>query len=338
MNASNQETIFVTGGTGLLGTHLLVKLAKEGQSIRALKRENSNLGIVKQVFDFYESGNLFSSIEWVNGDITDITSLPEAIGNATKVYHTAALVSFDPRDREKLYKINIEGTANVVNACLEKGIEKLCYVSSTAAVGKSKDNAVVVESNDWNEEEVSSNYAISKHYAENEVWRGIAEGLDAVMVNPCVVIGPGDWNRSSGTLFKTVSKGLKFYTPGANAFVDARDVVDTMFLLMESNIKSERYLVIGENLTYKDLFTKIAIALGVNPPSILVKGLLVDVSWRLEKLRSLLTGNPPVVTSESAKSAVNTVTFSNQKLVEATGFNFRSVDEAAQNAAKFYTN
>jgi nucleoside-diphosphate-sugar epimerase len=337
MNTSTQQAVFVTGGTGLLGTHLLVKLAKEGQSIRALKRENSNLQIVKQVFDFYEVGGLFNTIEWVIGDITDTTSLPEAIGEATKVYHTAALVSFDPRDREKLYKINIEGTANVVNACLEKGIDKLCYVSSTAAVGKTKDNAIVVESNDWIEEDVTSNYSISKHYAENEVWRGIAEGLNAVMVNPCVVIGPGDWERSSGTLFKTIKNGLKFYTPGANAFVDARDVVDAMFLLMESEINEERFLLIGENQTYKEMFTKAAVAMGVKPPSILVKGLLVGLSWRLEKLRSLVTGNPPVVTSESAQSAVNTIRFSHQKFVDATGFKFRTVEEAATNAAAYYT-
>ena len=336
MNKSNSQTVFVTGGTGLVGTHLLVKLAKEGQSIRALKRENSNLEIVQQVFDFYEATDLYQTIEWVDGDITDITSLPNAIGNAAKVYHTAALVSFDPRDREKLYKINIEGTENVVNACLEKNIEKLCYVSSTAAVGKSKDNGLVVETNDWNEEEVTSNYSVSKHYAENEVWRGIAEGLNAVMVNPCVVIGPGDWERSSGTLFKTIKKGLKFYTPGANAFVDARDVVDAMFLLMESDIKSDRFLLIGENQTYEEMFTKAALAMGVKPPSILVKGLLVGLSWRLEKIRSLLTGNAPVVTSESAQSAINTVSFSHQKFVDATGFKFKTVEEAAKNAAAYY--
>lgn len=336
MNTSKQNMVFVTGGTGLVGTHLLVKLAKEGQIIRALKRERSNLQIVKQVFDYYEVGDLFNTIEWVNGDITDVTSLPNAIGDASKVYHTAALVSFDPRDREKLYKINIQGTENVVNACLEKDIEKLCYVSSTAAVGKTKDHKIVVESNDWIEEEVTSNYAISKHYAENQVWRGIAEGLNAVMVNPCVVIGPGDWERSSGTLFKTVKNGLKFYTPGSNAFVDARDVVDAMYLLMESEISEDRFLLIGENLTYKEMFTKVALAMGVKPPHILVKGLLVGLSWRIEKIRSFLTGNAPVVTSESAQSAVNTVSFSPQKFVDATGFKFKTIDQAVKNAAGYY--
>jgi nucleoside-diphosphate-sugar epimerase len=338
MTEKESNTVFVTGATGLLGAHLLVKLAKNGEEIRALKRENSDLSIVKKVFDYYEAGHLFEKITWVNGDITDVNSLIDGIAPATKVYHTAALVSFDPRDREKLNKMNIDGTANVVNACLELGVEKLCYVSSTAAVGKTKEMKPVVETNEWVEEEVTSNYAISKHYAENEVWRGVAEGLNAVIVNPCVIIGPGDWDRSSGTMFKTVKKGLKFYTSGANAFVDARDVTDVMHMLMEGPISGERFLVIGENLSYKEMFTKVAKALGVNPPTMLVKGFLVEVFWRLEKLRSLITGQAPIVTSESAESAVNTVVFSAQKLIDATGFSFRPIDDAAKNTAKFYEN
>jgi nucleoside-diphosphate-sugar epimerase len=332
----HKEIVFVTGGTGLIGTHLLLKLAKEGVSVRALKRTNSDLETVKKVFSFYKSENLFDSIEWVSGDITDIISLEEAMNGVDKVYHTAALVSFDPRDKQKLYKINIEGTTNVVNACLEKGVKKLCYVSSTASVGKSKNGEIVVESNPWNEEEVSSNYAISKHYAENEVWRGIAEGLQAVMVNPCVVIGPGDLTRSSGTLFGTIKKGLKFYTGGSNAFVDVRDVADSLFLLMESDIQAERYLLIGENMSYQNLFTKIAKSLNVNPPTILVKGILVDLSWRLEKVRSFITRTAPAVTSESAKSAISHTSFSNQKFIDATGFKFRKMDEATENAGTYF--
>ena len=331
------QTVFVTGGTGLVGSHLLVKLTQEGAQVRALKRDGSDLSIVESIFEFYNCAPLYQNIEWVNGDITDITSLPEAIGNATKAYHTAALVSFDPNDKQKLYKINIEGTANVVNACLEANIKKLCYVSSTAAVGTSmKGKAHGVESNEWVEEEVDSNYALSKHYAENEVWRGVAEGLGAVMVNPSVVIGPGDWNRSSGTLFKTVFKGLKFYTPGSNAFVDVRDVADAMYVLMESDISEERFLLIGENLSFLSLFTKIAAALNVKPPTVLVKGVLIGFAWRIEKVRSFITRTNPVVTKESAQSATSDVTYSAQKFIDATSFKFRDINEASKNAAAFF--
>jgi nucleoside-diphosphate-sugar epimerase len=332
----SKERVFVTGATGLIGTHLLLDLVKEGFSVRALKRENSDLNTVKRIFEYYGSANLYTQIEWVLGDITDILSLEEALVDVAKVYHTAALVSFNPDDKVQLYKINIEGTANVVNACLTKDVKKLCYVSSTAAVGKSVKGEIVTEKQAWLEEEITSNYAVSKHYAENEVWRGIAEGLDAVMVNPCVIIGPGDISRSSGTLFGTVKKGLKFYTSGANAFVDVRDVAQAMIALMQSDIKSDRFLLIGENLSFKDLFEKIAISLGVKPPSILVKGIWVEVSWRVEKVRSFLTRKAPMVTSESAQSAVSTTRYSAKKVEEAIGVNFRKMDEATQNAAKYF--
>lgn len=329
-------TVLVTGATGLIGTHLLLNLAKLGYSVRALQREESSLKPVKDVFDYYKVADLFDKINWVNGDITDVLSLEEAMQGVDKVYHAAALVSFDPNDQEKLYKINIEGTANVVNACLETEVSKLCYVSSTAAVGKTKNGEIVTENNPWNEEEVTSNYAISKHFAENEVWRGIAEGLSAVMVNPCVVIGPGDINRSSGTLFGTVKRGLKFYTKGANAFVDVRDVAEAMVHLMESSIESERFLLIGENLSYKELFAKIAHSINKNPPSILVKGFWVDLSWRVEKVLAFIGRRAPAVTSESAKSAVSTTQFSAQKYSDATGLGFRTIDEATKNAGDFF--
>ena len=328
--------VFVTGGTGLIGSHLLLNLVKDGESVRALKRKSSNLEPVRKIFAHYNAESLFSKIEWVNGDITDIISLEEALTEVTHVYHTAALVSFNPSDKDLLYKINIKGTENVVNACVEKGISKLCYVSSTAAIGRSKNGKMATELDAWEEEDVNSNYAVSKHYAENEVWRGIAEGVPAVMVNPCVIIGPGDISRSSGTLFGTIKKGLKFYSEGANAFVDVRDVADAMVLLMNSTIESERFLLIGENLTYKSLFEKIARSLDVKAPHILAKGVWVDLAWRVEKIKSFITRKPPVVTSESAKSASSVSTYSHQKMRAATGFSFRSIDEATQNAGAFY--
>lgn len=331
-----KNIVFVTGGTGLVGSHLLLNLLRSGDSVRALKRESSNLEVVRSVFSFYGSEDLFGKIQWVDGDITDVISLEDGIGEAQYVYHTAALVSFDPRNKQKLYKFNIEGTANVVNACLERGVKKLCYVSSTAAVGKSSKNEVVLESNKWDEEEVTSNYAISKHYAENEVWRGVAEGLSAVIVNPCVIIGPGDWSRSSGTLFQTIGKGLKFYTGGANAFVDVRDVADVMERLMKSDIESDRFLLIGENLSYKQLFDKIAGTMKVKPPSVLVQGFWIDIFWRLEKIRSFITRKAPVVTSESAQSAVNKVSYSAEKIRSEMSYTFRNMDDAVSNAGEYY--
>lgn len=329
------KNAFVTGGTGLVGSHLLVELAKQGARITALKRDSAETKTVQSIFEFYGVANLYNNICWVSGDILDVISLEEHIANQDVVYHTAAMVSFNPKDEKALFEINVEGTANVVNACLSQGVNKLVYVSSTAAVGKGTNNKPVVESNDWDEEGIS-NYALSKHYAENEVWRGNAEGLNVVIVNPCVIIGPGNWNKSSATIFKTIYKGLKFYTKGANAFVDVRDVVKAMLALEEKEVFNDRFLLIGENLTYKTLFTKVANALGVKPPTMLVKGIWTQLFWRLEWLRSTLTGATPVVTKESAQSAVSTVEFSADKIKNQIGFEFASIDDAAANAARYF--
>lgn len=331
-----QKNVFVTGGTGLVGAHLLVELAKAHHHVTALKRTTASLATVRSIFSYYDCEHLFETINWVTGDITDITVLEDCIEKQDVVYHTAAMVSFDPRDRDDLFHINVEGTANVVNACLLHDVSTLVYVSSTAAVGKGDGKSAVVESNDWSEDTHVSNYALSKHYAENEVWRGNAEGLRVIVVNPCVIIGPGDWNKSSATIFKTIYQGLRFYTAGANAFVDVRDVVKAMLLLEANEVFNERFLLIGENLTYQALFNKVAKSLGVQPPNMLVKGIWVNIFWRLEWVRAMLFNVPPKVTKESAHSASNTVEFSAQKIQEATHFRFRTINEAADNAARYF--
>lgn len=326
----------ITGGTGMVGMHLLLHLIKSGDSVRSLKRSTSDLNLVKEVFSFYKSETLFSQIEWIEGDIKDIISLSEAMIGIDTVYHTAALVSFDPKDRERLYKNNIEGTENVVNACLENNITKLCHVSSTAAIGASLNGEVSTENNQWKEEKVSSNYAISKHYAENEIWRGVAEGLSAIIVNPSIIIGPGDINRSSGRIYQSIKNGLRFYTSGSNAFVDVRDVADAMILLMNKPIESERFLLIGENLTYKSLFNKVAQSLYLKSPTIFITDFMVKIAWRVAKLNAWFTRKSPIITAESAKSSINTNTYSAKKIHDTIGFNFRSIDEAVENAGRFF--
>ena len=205
--------ILVTGGTGLLGTHLLIELCKGDEKIRAIKRERSNLALVEQLFCFYNAENgkqLFSKIEWIDADINDIIELEDAFEGVDTVYHCAAVVSFDPKDYTRTDKINREGTANVVNCCLDAKVKKLCHVSSTAAIGRTKESEVITEKNSWKNTPENSWYAISKYNAEREVWRGIEEGLNAVIVNPCVILGPSDWNSSSSSLFQTAAKGLKY--------------------------------------------------------------------------------------------------------------------------------
>ena len=329
--------IFVTGGTGLLGSHLLFELTKSATPVKAIFRNASKLEVVKRVFKFYDQQNgleRFNSIQWVNCDVLDVVTLAEEMEGSSHVYHCAAIVSFHRRDFNAIMKVNREGTANVVNCALDLGIEKLCYVSSTAAIGNGNNDPIVTEETKWKQSPTTSGYSIAKYSAEKEVWRGIEEGLNAVIVNPCVIIGAGDWNESSMTMFRTIDKGLKFYTEGENAFVDARDIAEIMQKLMLSNIQNERFLCIGENAAFKTLFDKIALRLNKKQPTILVKPWLMGITWRLMALISLLPRIKSPITQETARSAFGKTVYSNEKIKKALDFKFRTLDQMVENAVE----
>ena len=329
--------ILVTGGTGLLGSHLLLELTNEYNSIKAIFRNEKKIELVLRLFLYYDSINgqtRFDSIQWVNCDVLDSVTLHETIEGCEYVYHCAAIVSFDKDDFYKMMKINREGTSNVVNSCLELGIKKLCYVSSTAAIGNGENDPIVTEETKWKQSPTTSGYSISKYSAEKEVWRGVEEGLDVVIVNPCVIIGAGDWQESSLTMFATVEKGLRFYTSGANAFVDARDVALIMLKLMNSDFKNERYLCIGENSTFKNLFDTIARNLNKKEANILVNPLLIGLTWRVMWVICKLTGKKSPITKETARSAFGTTVYDASKIKKALSFEFKTINEMVDNAVK----
>ena len=216
--------IFVTGGTGLVGSHVLLKLAKKGEILKALKRTNSSLEICKSVFSFYNADALFDKINWVEGDVNDIPSLTQGMQGCEKLIHCAAIVSFYASDADLLKKVNIEGTANVMNVALASDIKKVGFVSSIATLGRNSTLGMVDEECQFKITKLDSNYALSKYYAEQEVWRASNEGLDVVIVNPSVILGPGDWTKGSSQIFQKIHKGLKFYTQGSTGYVDVNDV------------------------------------------------------------------------------------------------------------------
>lgn len=329
--------IFVTGGTGLLGSHLLVELSKRGKSIRALKRPNSSLTNVKQVFEFYLSNtskSLFEKIEWVNGDINNVSSLQDGMKGCEEVYHCAGYVSFWRKDFEKLMKINKVGTANMVNVALSLGVKKFSHVSSTAAIGRNELSSKYSETNKWITSPLNSNYAVSKYSAEMEVWRGQEEGLNVSIVNPSVILGAGNWEDSSLTIFLNVEKGIKLYTEGTNAFVDARDVAFCMTELMEQNIFGERFLTISENVCFRDLFFMIADELKTKRASIKVKPWMAAIAWRIELIRSIF-GSKPKITKETARSAMNESFYSNEKITSKLDYTFTSIEDSVKNAVAF---
>ncbi|HBH07049.1 MAG TPA: nucleoside-diphosphate sugar epimerase [Flavobacteriales bacterium] len=328
--------VLVTGGTGIVGARLLFDLASRGERVYALKRPQSDIQTVSNVFRFLQDdGQLFERIEWLEGDITEYFSLEDAFQYAKSVIHAAALVSFNRKDRTRIFKVNVKGTENVVNACLKSGVEVLGYVSSTAALGVKKEGDIDEETK-WNTDRGASYYSISKHYAEREVWRGHSEGLDIAVVNPCIVVGPGNWNRSSGTLFKKVKEGLNYYTEGSNAFVAVEDVSAILLELLDRKVYGQRYLTIGENMSYKDFLQLVASEMKVNGAKKKAGKNLLKLAWLAESLRSTIMNDESRLTLDSLKSAVLKRSYSNQKITEELGFSFTPIVEAVERTAKYY--
>jgi len=330
--------ILVTGGTGFLGSHLIHQLLQKDSQVRALRREHTSFDIIRRVFSFYNDDfdARKSMIEWVEADITDIYSLEACLEGVTDVYHAAALVSFQPGDQERMDLINVKGTANLVNACLGQGIRKFCHVSSIAAIGRAENDKVIDEEVVWKASRRNSHYAISKYGAEREVWRGMEEGLDAVIVNPSIILGPGEINSGSTRLIETVDSGLKFYTPGINGFVDVRDVVRIMISLMESDISGERFIVSAENLTYKELFGYIARRLGKPQPKYKAGKWMSEAYWRLQYIKSRITGTKPLVTRETARTANSNYTYSGEKLTETINYKYLSIEQSIMDACDYH--
>lgn len=324
--------IFITGATGLIGSRLLFDLLSEGKRVRALKRRQSRMDCIVRYLD--SKPELLERIEWVEGDITDLFSLEEAIHGVTEVYHCAGYVSFQAAHSERMYRTNVSGTANLVNICLGAGIRKFCHVSSVAAIGRLGPEAHIDENDSWQVSKNNSWYAVTKYGAEREVWRGIAEGLNAVIVNPAIVIGPGDWRTDSSMLFGKVWSGLRFYTDGVTGFVDVRDVSSAMRILMEGRFAGERYILASENKPFREVLGRMAERMGRKPAFIHAGPLLSSLAWRAEGVRSLFTGKKPVITKETARSAQGIYHYSNKKVLAATGMQFipvmQSVDETAE--------
>ena len=330
--------ILVTGGTGLVGAHLLYKLSLTENKIRATYRSLSKIDKTKHVFGYFtdDVDSLFNKIEWIEADILDIPKLTDAFIGIDKVYHCAALVSFDPNDYYKLRKTNIEGTANIVNLCLANNVEKLCYVSSIATLGKNEDNTATTEDTFWNPEDDNSVYAITKYGAEIEVWRATQEGLNAVIVNPGIILGGGFWKMGSGSLFRKIYKGMKYYTTGSLGYVDVNDVVKGMMQLMDSEIVNQRYLMVAENWPFKDFAYKVAENLNVNPPKKEAKPWLLQIAWRLDWLNYFFKRKYRKLTKQMASRVLTNSIYNNDKIKNDLQFKFKPVEKSIIEACDLF--
>lgn len=330
--------VLVTGATGFLGAHLACDLLLQGLEIKALHRSSSSLSEFNLIASYRlgdKKQEYLGRITWITGDILDYDSLLDALEGVEKVYHAAAVVSFWPKMREQMFRINVEGTANVVNACLEKKTGKLCYVSSIAALGRSYNKREIDEETPWTESELNSNYAKSKYRAEMEVWRGMEEGLTAVIVNPGVILGEGDWNKGSCRLFRNAFNGFPFYTRGVNGYVDVLDVTRAMILLMESNIKSERFVLVGENISVKDLFATADMVKRKASRRMEVKPWMAAIGWRIFSAMSMVSGREPMISKEIATTTTHQYYYSSRKIKELLFFRFTPIREVCQRISQY---
>jgi nucleoside-diphosphate-sugar epimerase len=327
---TNPSTILVTGGTGFVGAYVIRQLVEHGYIVRAIRRSSSKL-------PSFIPAAIVEKVHWVNGDVLDIASLEEAMEGAAAVIHSAAMVSFEAGAREEMLKVNIEGTANVVNIAIEKNIARLVHISSVAALGRTANEDTVNEERQWTNTSINTNYAISKYKAEIEVWRAIAEGMNAIIINPSTILGYGDWNTSSCAIFKSVYEELPYYTEGINGFVYVEDVARAVIQLLNSDITGERFIANGENWTFRQMLFAIADGFGKKRPHRHVGPALGALAWRLEKIKSAITGKRSLITRESARIAQSKTFFDNSKILKnLPGFQFTPLEDAIKQSCLAY--
>jgi dihydroflavonol-4-reductase len=319
--------IAITGANGLLGSFIVRKLIASNKPFIALKRAGSDTSLLTDVT---------SQITWRDADVTDAVSLHEAFQDCTQVIHAAAIVSFNPRRKKKIFDVNVEGTRHVVNACLNNGIQRLVHISSVAALGRQKGQQHVDESSKWTESPLNSMYGESKYLAELEVFRAQEEGLSTVIVNPSVILAPADWNKSSAQLFKYVWNERAFYTQGFLSYVDVRDVADAVLKLVDAPVQNQRFILSAGVIGYKDFFTQVATHLHRKPPYIKLSKKLLKIAATLESIRAWFADSEPLLTRETARLTGTHFLYDNRKITKTLNFQFQTIDQSLQWCCEYY--
>lgn len=328
--------ILVTGGTGLVGSHLLYSLVSKGIEPIAIKRKSSNIENVKKVFSYYSQNYeaLFNKITWHECDILDIVSLETIIKDVTHIYHSAALISFNNNDKDKMIEINATGTSNVIDLSVKHKIKRICFVSSIATLGGNS-NLAVHEDCLWSWDNQSA-YAISKHLAEIEVWRGLAEGLSGVIVNPSLIIGPGSWNSGIGTIINKAKLGMPFYPPGSCGVIDVKDLVDIMIKLMNSDITNERFIINSDHMSYKELMGTIAKHLNKKIPYIRLNRSLMKILIGIDMIINKIRGKRIELSTDAVKYTTSEILLDNSKINNAINFNYRDIKKSLIECVDFF--
>ena len=321
--------VLITGGTGFLGSYIIKNLVEKDIRVRAIRRSGK--------LPFYIPEEILNKVEWLEGDVLDVVSLDEAMKGVTAVIHAAAIVSFSKHNRKEMYSVNVDGTANVMNTALENNVQRLVYVSSIAALGRTTATETVSEQKKWEDNKNNTHYAISKHHAEMQVWRAFAEGLEGVIVNPSTILGYGDWHQSSCAIFRNAYKNFPWYTKGVNGFVGVEDVAEATTQLLLSSINQKRLIVNADNWPFQKLFNCIADGFEKKHPHREATKSMGEIAWRLESLKSFITGKKALLTKETAKVAHSKTSFDSSALLKALPqFQFTPLENVIENACKKY--
>ncbi|MEM6380485.1 MAG: NAD-dependent epimerase/dehydratase family protein [Bacteroidota bacterium] len=323
-----ERTVLVTGGTGLVGAYLLRYLVEQGyQNIRAIFREGS---------DRSRTETINTKIEWLECDILDVVGLEEATQSVDQIYHCAAMISFNQKDRKEMMEVNVTGTANLVNVALYNGVRRFLQVSSVAAIARTKPGQTLKESDKWERSPYNTQYGLSKYLAEQEAWRGFAEGLEMVVVNPSIILGVHQWNSGPARFFPLLARGFSFYPAGGSGFVDVRDVVFFMVKLMESQQNGERFILNAQTLSYQSFFQKIANSIGAKIPRMRIAPTMQQIAWRLAWVQQVLTGKPSLITKETAAQSSRTYYYDASKSTSILDFAYRDLDKTIAEIGAFY--
>jgi len=326
-----RNRVLITGGTGFIGSYIIKNLVEKGHLVRAIRRSKN--------LPFYIPAEIFNKVEWVEGDVMDIVSLHNAMQGIDSVVHSAALVSFAKKQRSEMYRVNVEGTANVVNAAIENNLKRFLHISSVAALGRTTKAETVTEQKKWEPNKNNTHYAISKHHSELHVWRGFAEGLEGVVINPSTVLGYGNWHQSSCAIFKNGYKQFPWYTQGVNGFVGVEDVAEAAVQLLFSEITQQKFIVNAENWSFQHLFNTIAEGFAKKGPHRLATKTMGEIAWRIEKLKEIVTGKKALLTRETAKVAHSKTSFDNSVLIKTLpNFQFTPLEKVIKNSCELYLN
>ena len=321
--------ILVTGGTGIVGAHLLLKCVKQNTKVVATYRREESLKKIETLFESISPNHPkdFKTIQWIKAPLNDLTLLNNAFKNIDYVYHCAAKVTLADSKAEKLMKSNAEGTANIVNASIKHKIKKLVYVSSIAAIGAEKYITTVDEDSSWNSDQNHTAYAYSKYGAELEVWRGSKEGLNVVIVNPGIILAGELWERSTASLFRDVAKGIRFYPTGSAAVVAVEDVVNVLMKLMESDVLNERFILVAENISQKELLSKIATSIGIKPPNIPLRKWFLYSAFVFEKILRIMGIRKKFLSIALIETLTSNQNYDGSKICGAINFHYSNIDE-----------